>query len=94
MSQLETWLHDYRKLYRDDPLKFSTQSHNFTDSQLKFQRNYLFILKKKYLLANNKEDGTHNDNLVEMMDIVEHLIKINDRRRWNLLENDGFILVK
>jgi len=50
MAEYENWLHRYRKLHREDLLKFCTQSQNFTDSQLKFRRNHTFLLKRLYLV--------------------------------------------
>ena len=87
MTDFDHWLHDYRKLYRDDPMKFSIQSCNFTDSQLKFRRNMLYILKKRYLTC----DEGNVDRLLEMIDIVEHIIKTNQKRNWDVLENEAFI---
>ena len=73
MADLDTWLHDYRKLYRDDPLRFSINSCNFTDSQLKFRRNFLYILKKRYLQCSD----WNQEKAIEMLDIIQHIIKTN-----------------
>jgi hypothetical protein len=37
-------------------MEFTTQSTNFTDSQLKFRRNFLFILKKRYLMCDDGDE--------------------------------------
>ena len=68
-------MHKYRKLYRDDPLRFSTENQNFTDSRLKFRRNFLYVLKKVFLLGDNEK----------MLKIVEHVIKTNVTRNWDIL---------
>lgn len=90
MTDIDNWLHQYRQLYRDDPVKFSAESQNFTDSRLKFKRNFLFILKKKYLLC---EGDTDLKNSEDIMQIVQHLISINTSRKWNIMENMGFIQI-
>jgi hypothetical protein len=73
--EFEEWLHKYRKLYRDDPIRFASESTNYTDSRLKFKRNFIFIMKKLYLL--NKDD--------ELLMIMEHLIQTNTNKNWDII---------
>eukprot|EP00347_Sterkiella_histriomuscorum_P002852 403366550 len=81
MSEVDNWLHEYRKLSRDDPLKFSHLSHNFTDSRLKFRRNFLYVLKKMYLADKNEE----------LLKIIQHILKTNTNRNWDVLQNPAFL---
>lgn len=48
----ELHLHQYRKLHREsDPFHHSIECNtNFTDSRLKFQRNFVYMLKQLYLV--------------------------------------------
>ena len=38
-------------------------------------------------------DDNDEERQLEMMEIVEHLIKTNQNKRWDLLENEAFIMV-
>ena len=38
-------------------------------------------------------DDGDEDRQLEMMDIVEHMIKTNQNRRWDLIENEAFMMV-
>ena len=38
-------------------------------------------------------DDGDEDKQLEMMEIVEHIIKTNQNRRWDLIENEAFIMV-
>ena len=38
-------------------------------------------------------DDGDEDRQLEIMEIVEHMIKTNQNRRWDLLENEAFMMV-
>ena len=89
--EVENWLHQYRKLDRDkDILHFASaaQSTNFADSRLKFRRNFLHLVQKLYLVGSQSRDKQE-----QFLLLLHHLIRHNNTRQWDVLQNHGFLQI-
>ena len=87
--EVENWLHQYRKLDREkDILHFASaaKSTNFADSRLKFKRNFLHLLQKLYLVGSSSPDKQE-----QLLLLIDHLVKRNNMRQWDILQNRGFL---
>jgi hypothetical protein len=53
----------------------------------------LYVLKKLYLSCSCCDDE-NQEKQFEMLDIVAHILKTNQKRNWDVIENKQFIMVR
>lgn len=88
--------HHWRQyLSRDkNHFKFTAPANNFADSRIKFKRSLIFLLKQLYAHAlptellreatGDRVKGSQMKMRVWLLQIVEHLVKVNISRRWDV----------